>query len=109
MANIITFSQHDAGSKPVDVQDVILITKVIVDHVTGTPIKACTENLAIGVESMASILMTYGSQIWRNVTVLLVVSGFWKSMTLLENILQDVGLLLGVDFSTTTIVVADSN
>ena len=82
---------------------------MIVGHVTGTLIKACTENLVIGVESMASIWMTYGSQILQNVIELLVVSGFSKSMTLLKLVLQVVDLLHGIDFSITTIVVADSN
>ena len=56
LTRIITSCPPDAGSKPVGVQDVIPITKVIVDHVTGTPIKACTENLIIGAGSMVELI-----------------------------------------------------
>ena len=82
---------------------------MIVDRVIGTPIKEYTENLAIGAESMDLPKDPFYTQISLNVTVLLVVSGFWKFMTLLENTLQNVDLLHGVGSNTTTIVVVKSN
>lgn len=79
------------------------------DRVIGTPIKEYTENLAIGAGSMDLPEDPCYTQISLNVTVLLVVSGFWKSMTLLKNVLQDVDLLRGIGSSTTTIDVDNSN
>ena len=68
-----------------------------------------TENLVIGVESMAWILMNCCIQILLNVYVLLAVIGSWIFMIALDDVLQDVDLLLGLDFNITICVVVNSN
>ena len=98
----ITFSTQDVGLKPVGVQDVNLTTKVEVVLVIGTLIRVYTGSLVTGVESMVSMITTYGSQIWQNVIVSLDVSGFWKSMTHLGNVLQGADLLRGAASDITT-------